>query len=91
MHYQITYFYVVILRGAVYICRLQAAALMKKVSLQFMSKHELIEFLGLTLSFRCVIDLEKLTITSQLSEADIELAVNGFRAKLIEENPSRKK
>lgn len=79
--------YVVILRSGLYICVLQAD-LMKKVILQFNDKHELLEFLGHSLSFRCDIDLEKLTLASELSEADIELALNGFHAKLIENNPS---
>ena len=59
---------------------------MKKVSLQFNTKHDLLEFLGLTQTFRCLIDLEELTITAELSEAEIELAINGFHSKLIKDD-----
>ena len=57
---------------------------MKKVTLQFSDKQELLEFLSHTLSFRCDIDLERLTLVSELSDADIELAVNGFHAILVD-------
>jgi hypothetical protein len=59
---------------------------MKKVSLQFKDVLQLLEFIELTKNHSCPIDLETLTITCELSEAAIELAVNAYQASLLQDD-----
>jgi len=57
---------------------------MKIVALQFEDILQLLEFVEYSRSHNCPINLKKLTISCELSEADIELAINGFNAIVIE-------
>lgn len=57
---------------------------MKKVLLQFADILHLLEFIEFTKHHHCDIDLEKIIMSCELSEADIELAINGYNASLLE-------
>lgn len=53
-------------------------------TLLFKDVLQLLEFVEITRRSTCLIDTEKLTITCELSEADIELAVRGYAATLLD-------
>jgi hypothetical protein len=53
-------------------------------TLLFKDVLQLLEFVEITKRSTCLIDTEKLTITCELSEADIELAVRGYAATLLD-------
>lgn len=57
---------------------------MKKVSLQFADILHLLEFIEFTQNHECDIDLEKIIVTCELSEADIELGINGYKASRLD-------
>lgn len=56
---------------------------MNKVCLQFGDVFHLLEFVEFTKTHECPIDSEKLTIVCELSEADLELAINGYHATVL--------
>ena len=57
---------------------------MKKVTLQFDDMQALLEFLN-TIKVRvCQYNLKNLTALCEISEAEMELATNGFNAHLLE-------
>ena len=58
---------------------------MKKISLKFKDILRLLEYIEFTKKHHYSIDEERATITCELSEADIELAVNGYGASLIDD------
>ena len=58
---------------------------MKKTSLQFKDILLLLEYLEFTNKHHCKVDYEKATLTCELSEAEIELATQGYGATLIQE------
>ncbi|HYO22233.1 MAG TPA: hypothetical protein VER36_07490 [Flavisolibacter sp.] len=57
---------------------------MKRVLLQFENILELIEFIAAINNLNCDIDSNALTIFCDLSEMEIELAINGYGAAVIE-------
>lgn len=58
---------------------------MKKISLKFEDILQLVEFIQHTKNHHCIINMETIIVNGELSEADIELAVNGYGASLIKE------
>jgi hypothetical protein len=57
---------------------------MKRVLLQFENILDLIDFITAINNLRCDINSKALTIFCALSEKEIELAVNGYNAIMIE-------
>ncbi len=57
---------------------------MTKTSLQFKDVLLLLEYLELTGLHHCPVDHEAATITCEFSEADLELAINGYGAIIID-------
>ena len=57
---------------------------MTTTSLQFKDLFELLEFIEITKNHHCHADPEKLIIIGAFTEADIELALRGYAAQLIE-------
>ena len=58
---------------------------MKKISLQFEDILQLVDFIQFTKNDHCSINLEKLMVNGEMSDADIELAINGYGASLVKE------
>ena len=56
---------------------------MKKVSLRFNDILCLVEFVDYTKTHECNIDTENVIIECELSDADLELAINGYKAVVI--------
>lgn len=56
---------------------------MKRVSLKFKDILQLIDFMEFTNNHHCSADMEEMVLTCELSEPDIELAINGYDAALI--------
>lgn len=61
---------------------------MKKVSLQFKDVLQLLEFMELTKNHDGTVDLERLILRCEIPEAEIELAVNGYMAMVIDSTES---
>lgn len=58
---------------------------MRKVILQFQSIMELIDFQQLTNTFSCQMDPDKFILSCSLTDAEIELAQNGYQALVLQE------
>ncbi len=58
---------------------------MKKVSLQFNDVLYLLEYITFTKAHHCEIDTQRAILTGDLTEAEIELAVNGYEVVVIEQ------
>lgn len=56
---------------------------MTKTSLQFKDVLLLLEFLEHVNGHHCDVDVEAITVTCEFSEADLELAFNGYEATII--------
>ncbi|MDB5251328.1 MAG: hypothetical protein JWP27_497 [Flaviaesturariibacter sp.] len=56
---------------------------MKKVILQFDSLTTLVDFSLTTQLLKCTIDRQKNTLITELSDAEIELARRGFKARIL--------
>lgn len=57
---------------------------MRKVILQFQCILDMVDFQSLTDTFSCESNLDQLTLVCSLSEAEIELAQNGYHARLLQ-------
>lgn len=55
---------------------------MRKVCLQFKDVLEILVFVDSIHKPECQVDVDKLTVTCALSEAEVELAINGFNASV---------
>lgn len=64
---------------------------MKKVSLQFKSLLDLLEYIDQVKKLTAAIDKDNLTIREELDEAEVELALNGFNATILEATASEKR
>lgn len=56
---------------------------MKQVAVQFSSVVELIDFVHETATPICEVNEEEVTLTGDLSEADLYLALNDYHATLV--------
>jgi len=56
---------------------------MKTTSLQFEDILQLLEFVEYTNKHHCAVDYEKIILTGEFSEADIELATQGYKATVL--------
>jgi hypothetical protein len=56
---------------------------MKKVILQFDSLTELVDFSLTAQLLKCTIDRQTSTLTTELTDAEIELARRGYKARLL--------
>ncbi|HEY0041116.1 MAG TPA: hypothetical protein VGB71_10665 [Flavisolibacter sp.] len=57
---------------------------MKKVTLQFDNILSLIDYLNNIKNYSCQLNRCDLMVTCELSEADIELALNGYQANILQ-------
>ena len=57
---------------------------MKKVTLQFDNILSLIDYLNNIKNYSCQLNRRDLMVTCELSEADIELALNGYQANILQ-------
>jgi len=64
---------------------------MKKVTLQFDNILLLIDFLDVTKNYECTFNRPYLTVTCSLNQADIELALHGYQAKILHLEEANKK
>jgi len=58
---------------------------MKKISLKFEDILQIIEFIQYTKCHQYSMDEQNIIVTSELSEAEIELAINGYGASEVKE------
>jgi hypothetical protein len=56
---------------------------MKQVAVQFSSVVEMIDFVHETTASPCEVNEENVTLTCNLSEADLDLAVNAYHATVV--------
>ena len=57
---------------------------MKQVAVQFSSVGELIDFVHEAHTPTCEVNEENITLTCDLSERDLDLAVNGYHATVLD-------
>lgn len=56
---------------------------MRTVTLQFQNILELLDFLEITKTTNCEVNRRDLIVICELSQADTELAVRSYRARLL--------
>ena len=56
---------------------------MNQICLKFEDILQLVEFLDVTKNHHCEADMERMVVSGELSDADVELAINGYGASLM--------